>query len=101
MEPNTQKGCMIGCLSSVCIFIGIIFAIGLLFLFAIRGCTQAASGTPGASGISSALDNELRPQDEKPFKKIWLSGKGAGACGMGRGTTHRRSVTSCQVNTAR
>ena len=76
MEPNTQKGCMIGCLSSVCIFIGIIFAIGLLSLFAIRGCTQAASGVPGASGISRALDNELRPQDEKPFKKVWLSGKG-------------------------
>ena len=31
MESNTQKGCMIGCLASVGIFVGLVFAIVLFF----------------------------------------------------------------------
>ena len=77
MEPNTQKGCMIGCLTSVGIFVGIVFAIILLFAFAFRGCTQLASlsGENGAEN-TSGFDDELMPQDEKPFKKVWLSERG-------------------------
>ena len=77
MEPNTQKGCMIGSLTSVGIFVGIVFAIILLFAFAFRGCTQLASlsGENGAEN-TSGFDDELMPQDEKPFKKVWLSERG-------------------------
>ena len=77
MEPNTQKGCMIGCLSSIGIFVGIVFAFLLLSIFAIRGCTQAISDSSSVSGgTADATCVELRPQDEKPFRKVWLTGKG-------------------------
>ena len=76
MEPNTQKGCMIGCLTSVGIFIGLVIAVILLCVFAFRGCTQAVSTSGEMHGEATALDGELRPQDEKPFQKVWLSGRG-------------------------
>lgn len=76
MDSNTQKGCMIGCLSSVGIFVGFIFALVLLCIFAFRGCTQMASLSGDASGEAASPDGELRPQDEKPFQKVWLSCRG-------------------------
>ena len=76
MEPNTQKGCMIGCLSSVGIFVGFIFALCLLVFFAIRGYTQTASETDNAMESANVLGGELKPQDEKPFRKVWLSEHG-------------------------
>ena len=74
MDPNTQKGCMIGCLSSIGIFLGICLAIAGLFAFSIRGCTQMAAQAGDAAG--NAGEVQLQPQEDKPFKKVWLSGKG-------------------------
>ena len=76
MESNTQKGCMIGCLASVGIFVGLVFAIVLLSVFAFRGCTQAVSWSGEATGEASMLEGELTPQDEKPFQKVWISERG-------------------------
>ena len=76
MDPNTQKGCMIGCLSSVGIFAGFVALIVIMSALAFRGCTQAVSMRGGNGEDISSLDNELKPQDEKPFRKVWLSGRG-------------------------
>ena len=76
MDPNTQKGCMIGCLSSVGIFVGFVALIVIMSALAFRGCTQAVSMRGGNGEDISSLDNELKPQDEKPFRKVWLSGRG-------------------------
>ena len=76
MDSNTQKGCMIGCLSSVGIFIGLIVLVIALSALAFRGCTQAFSMQGGTNGEIASLDGELKPQDEKPFRKVWLSGRG-------------------------
>ncbi len=73
MDSNTQKGCMIGCLASVGIFIGIAFGIFLLFALAIRGCTQVASNG-GLAARANGVEN--RPKDEEPFRKVWLEGRG-------------------------
>jgi protease-4 len=73
MEENTQKGCLIGCLSSVGILVGIMMLTFAMIAFCIRGCT-----TMNNSDMSNAMDKlaETRPQDEVPYKKTWLSGKG-------------------------
>ena len=73
MEENTQKGCLIGCLSSVGILVGIMTLMFAMVAFCIRGCTSMSN-----SDMSKAMDKlaETRPQDEAPFKKTWLSGKG-------------------------
>ncbi len=75
MDPNTQKGCMIGCLSSVGIFVGFAALVAALSAFAFRGCTQSLS-LCGQDGETSSLDGELKPHEEKPFRKVWLSGRG-------------------------
>ena len=74
MDANTQKGCMIGCLTSVGLLAGSVVAVVLLCVFAIRGCTEMAS--VDTAGEASPLDGELKPQDEKQFRKVWLSGRG-------------------------
>ncbi len=74
MDANTQKGCMLGCLISAGLIAAGIATIILLMAFAIRGCTQMTAHTLDG-GVETAL-NEKVPQDEKPFKKVWISGKG-------------------------
>ncbi|MBR1587520.1 MAG: signal peptide peptidase SppA, partial [Kiritimatiellae bacterium] len=76
MDPNTQKGCMIGCLSSVGMFAGFVVLAFVLSALALRGCTQAISTDIGADGDTTSPDGELKPQDEKPFRKVWLSSRG-------------------------
>ena len=75
MEENTQKGCLIGCLSSVGILVGIVMLMFAMIAFCIRGCTSMTN-----SDMSKTMDKlaEARPQDEVPFKKTWLSGRGGG-----------------------
>ena len=71
MEPNTQKGCLIGCLVSA----GILVASTVLVVFAIalvvRGCAEM-----GADAMEEAVNT---PQDANQFKKVWLSGDGEDA----------------------
>ena len=76
MDSNTQKGCMIGCLTSVGIFMGFAVLVVVLSAFAFRGCTQSLSMCGGQGEETSPLDGELKPQEEKPFRKVWLSGRG-------------------------
>ena len=76
MDSNTQKGCMIGCLSSVGIFIGFVALVIALSALTFRGCAQAISLQGGNGAEIASLDGELKPQDEKPFRKVWLSGRG-------------------------
>ena len=73
MEENTQKGCLIGCLSSVGILFGIMMLMFAMVALCIRGCSSMSN-----SDMSKTMGNlaEARPQDEAPFKKTWLSGKG-------------------------
>ena len=73
MEENTHKGCLIGCLSSVGILVGIVMLMSAMIALCIRGCANVAT-----SDMSEAMENaaEKRPQDEVPYKKTWLSGKG-------------------------
>jgi len=73
MEENTQKGCLIGCLSSVGILVGIMMLMFAMIALCIRGCANVAN-----SDMSEAMERaaEKRPQDEVPYKKAWLSGKG-------------------------
>ena len=72
MEPNTQKGCLIGCLVSA----GILVASTILVIFAIalvvRGCAEM-----GADAMDEATANT--PQDANQFRKVWLSGDGEDA----------------------
>ena len=70
MDLKTQRGCMIGCLISVGLFAVALFLFILLMAFAFRGCTKMTEET-----FDEAV-NERAPQDEKPFTKVWISGKG-------------------------
>ncbi len=77
MDSNTQKGCMIGCLSSVGIFIGFVVLLMLLMTSAFRGCTQMAAESNVVTKEADSLYGERKPQDDKPFKKVWLSNNGS------------------------
>ena len=76
MEPNTQKGCMIGCLSSIGILIVLFVFLSVLTTLVIRGCTQMAMDANAEAALAEARFGEQQPRDEKPFKKVWLTGHG-------------------------
>ena len=58
MEENTQKGCLIGCLSSVGILVGITTLMFAMISLSIRGCAKMAD-----PDMSEAMDKaaEKRP----------------------------------------
>ena len=74
MNENTQKGILIGCLSSTGIMLVCVMLTFAMIAFCIRGCAKVAS----SADMSKAMEKtaEARPQDEVPFKKTWLSGRG-------------------------
>ncbi len=77
MDSSTQKGFMAGCLASAGIFICIILFLVVMFVVMVRGCSQAVSQSGGAAAeqaVAALGGGQERPKDEKPFKKVWLSG---------------------------
>lgn len=63
---------MIGCLSSVCVFVVCSFLLILMLGFMLRGCVQA--GDYSTSQPDTAL--QTKPEGEGDFKKVWIDGKG-------------------------
>ena len=71
MSGSTQKGCLIGCLSSIGILMGGIILIIAMIACCMRGCANMVN--------SDLFEEEIankRPLDESPFRLAWLSGDG-------------------------
>ena len=76
MEPNTQKGCMIGCLASTGVMIVFLLIMFMLIAFVVRGCSQMAAEASASANMAESRYGEQLPRDEKPFKKVWVTGRG-------------------------
>ena len=76
MEANTQKGFMLGCLSSVAIVTVIFLFLSVLMTVAMRGCSQMVVDANAEETLAESRYGERQPRDEKPFKKVWLAGHG-------------------------
>lgn len=76
MEANTQKGFMLGCLSSVAIVVALFLFLFVLMTLAMRGCSQMVVDANAEETLAESRYGEQQPRDEKPFKKVWLAGRG-------------------------
>lgn len=76
MEANTQKGFMLGCLSSVAIVAAVVLILFVLMALVLRGCSQMVVDVNAEQSQVETRYGELQPQDEKPFRKVWLTGRG-------------------------
>ena len=76
MEANTQKGFMLGCLSSVAIAVIIFLFLFALMALVMRGCSQMVMDANAEQALAESQYGEQQPRDEKPFRKVWLTGRG-------------------------